>query len=163
MPATLLPKRHVLCFCILCLTLFVSRPLSAQDSSVRTRQFSLESSSLSGLKAKLASDPSLAFFVPFFDNLSQLKKSQYTILGLDIFPHKYRRKISRQIKNSVAIFLELIEHPEKEGRLLPKLEKLTEKLDDIAEQAEDKLDINLGGKSLEVRFNIPAAPVKARV
>ena len=162
MPANLLPNRLVFSFCVLTLTLLVSRPLSAQDS-VRTTQFSIESTSLSGLRAKLSSDPSLAFFVPFFDNLGQLKTSGYKIVGLDIFPPKYRRKISRQFKNGVAIITELFEHPEKEGRLLPKLEKLTENLDDIVEEAEEKSDLNLGGKSLEVRFNIPATPVKAGV
>ena len=162
MPANLFPERLVRCFCILCLTLLVSGSVCAQDS-VRKTQFSLESNSLSELKAKLSSDPSLAFFVPFFDNLSQLKTSDYKIIGLDIFPPKYRRKISRQFKNGVAIITELLEHPEKEGRLLPKLEKLTENLDDIVEEAADKSDLNLGGKSLEVRFNIPATPVKAGV
>jgi len=131
------------------------QPLYAQkDSSTNVKQISFEADNVLELKQKIASDPSLSWFAPFFDKIGQLKKANYTITGMENFPPKYRKQLVKQFKKGVSILVKLLDKPEKENNLLPKLDKISEKMEDIVSAAEDKVGQDFGGHSLKIEFPV---------
>lgn len=135
------------------LALSAFNSLHAQkDTSIQEKQFSLEAGNLFALKQKIIDDPSISWFATFFDNIDQLKKSKYTVTGYENFPPKYRRQFTKQVDKAVAIFIQLFDKPEKGYSLIPKLEKITEKMEDIVSMVEDKYDIDFSGQKLTIKF-----------
>ena len=118
----------------------------------QVKQTSFEVESLIALKQKISNNPSFSWFAPFFDHIDQLKKAKYAITGIENFPRIYRKQLTKQFRNGVGIILKLFDNPEKEGDLLPKLEKVTDKLDNIVSAAEDKYDMNYSGQQLKIEF-----------
>jgi hypothetical protein len=123
-----------------------------KDTSIQVKQFSLEAGNLYALKQKIVNDPSISWLAIFFDNIDQLKKSKYTVTGLENFPPKYRRRLTKQVNKAAAIIIQLFDKPEKEYALLPKLEKITEQMDDIVSRVEDKYDMDFSGQKLTIKF-----------
>ncbi|OQP60536.1 hypothetical protein A3860_33280 [Niastella vici] len=123
-----------------------------KDTSIQVKQFSLETGNLFALKQKIVNDPSLSWLATFFDNIDQLKNSKYTVTGHENFPPKYRRQLSKQVDKAAAIIIQLFDKPEKEYSLIPKLEKITEQIEDIVSTVEDKYNMNLSGQKLTIKF-----------
>jgi hypothetical protein len=123
-----------------------------QDTSIQVKQFSLEAGNLFALKQKIVNDPSFIWLATFFDNIDQLKKSKYTVTGHENFPPKYRRQLTKQVDKAAAIIIQLFDKPEKEYSLMPKLQKITERMDDIASTVEDKYDMDFSGQKITIKF-----------
>lgn len=123
-----------------------------KDSSIQVKQLSLDAGNLFVLKQRIVNDPSLSWLATFFDNIDQLKKSKYTVTGHENFPPKYRRQMTKQVDKAAAIIIRLFEKPEKEYFLMPKLEKISEQMDDIVSTVEDKYDMDFSGQKLTIKF-----------
>lgn len=139
-------------FFMVCFALSAFNLLHAQDSTNQVKEFSIETGSLFALKQKIVNDPSLSWLSAFFDNIDQLKQSKYTVTGLENFPPKYRRRLTKQVDKAAAIFIQLFDKPEREIYLMPKLEKITEQLDDIVATVEDKYSMDFSGQKLTIKF-----------
>ena len=131
--------------------LFAFNLLHAQnDTSVQTNE--LEAANLFALKQKIVNDPSLSWVAALLDNAGQLKKSKYTVTGHENFPPKYRKQLTKQVDKAAAIIIQLLDNPEKEYLLMPKLNKITEQIDDIVAIVEDKYDMDFSGQKLTIKF-----------
>lgn len=126
--------------------------LHAQDKAIQVKEFSLETGSLLALKQKIVNNPSLSWLATFFDNIDQLKKSTYTVTGLENFPPKYRRQLRKKVDKAAAIIIQLFDKPEKENYLVPKLEEIGEQMDDIVFTVEDKYNMDFSGQKLTIKF-----------
>src|SRR5688572_22640001 len=92
-----------------------------KDSSTQVTQISFEASNVFELKQKILNNPSLSMFAPIFNNIDQLKKSNYTITGAEDFPPKFRKRLVKKSRKGVGLIIEMFDNPEKENNLLAKL------------------------------------------